>query len=94
MIGAGETYARAARLPFRRLDDQTVIVDPKRREVHVLNGTGSAIWDLLAETQSLHDLIAALEHGGAFDAGFETIAADLRVFLDDLAKKGLVTVGR
>jgi hypothetical protein len=85
-------YSRAERLPFRRLDDQTVIVDPRRREVHVLNGVGSAIWDLLSETKNVIDLVAALEHDGRFDADFDTIAADVQAFLDDLIGKGLVTV--
>jgi hypothetical protein len=89
-----ETFARTERLAFRRLDQQTVIVDPRRRAVHVLNGTGSAVWDLLAEARTLVDLVAALEHDGSFDAGFETVANDLREFLDELAEKGLVTVSK
>jgi hypothetical protein len=87
-----ERYTRAQRLPFRRLDDQTVIVDPGRREVHVLNGVGSAIWDLLSESRNLVDLVAALEHEGSFDAEFATISDDVRAFLIDLSAKGLVTV--
>jgi hypothetical protein len=89
-----DRYSRAERLPFRRLDDQTVIVDPRRREVHVLNGVGSAIWDLLSETKNVIDLVAALEHDGRFDADFDTIAADVQAFLSDLIDKGLVTVDR
>lgn len=85
-------YARADRLPYRQLDDQTVIVDPRRREVHVLNGMASVIWELLAEPRSLVGLVAALEHDGPFDAGFETIAKDLQGFLADMTEKGLVTV--
>jgi len=87
-----DRYSRADRLPFRRLDDQTVIVDPRRREVHVLNGVGSAIWDLLSETKNVVDLVAALEHDGRFDADFDTIASDVQAFLADLMAKGLVTV--
>ena len=85
-----ESFARADRLPFRRLDGQTVIVNPRRREVHVLNGMGSTIWDLLAESRNLVDLITALERDGRFDADFATIASDLRTFLDDLMQKDLV----
>jgi hypothetical protein len=87
-----ERYSRAERLPFRRLDDQTVIVDPGRREVHVLNGMGSEIWDLLSSSLNLVDLVAALEHDGRFNADFETIARDVKAFLADLSAKGLVTV--
>jgi threonine dehydratase len=92
MNPTAEIFARTERLAFRRLDEQTVIVDPRRREVHVLNGTGTAVWELLSQTRTLVDLVAALEHDGSFDAGFETVARDLREFLGELAQKGLVTV--
>jgi hypothetical protein len=92
MSQPSDRYIRAERLPFRRLDDQTVIVDPKRREVHVLNGIGSAIWDLLAQTRNVFDLIEALERDGRFDADGETISNDVRGFLTDLIGKGLITV--
>lgn len=92
MTHVAQRFARAKGLPFRHLDGQTVIVDPRRREVHVLNGTASAIWDLLGDDlRSLHDLVAALEHEGAFDAPLETVAADLDGFLADLVQKGLVS---
>jgi hypothetical protein len=84
-------FARAKGLPFRHLDGQTVIVDPQRREVHVLNGTASTIWDLLGDdTRTVWDLVAALGHEASFDVSLQTIAADLDGFLSDLAQKGLV----
>jgi hypothetical protein len=87
-----EHFARIPRLAFRKLDDQTVIVDPRRREVHVLNGIGTEIWELLGEARTVVELVAALEHEGSFDAGFETVARDLREFLGELAQKGLISV--
>ncbi|HEY0705285.1 MAG TPA: PqqD family protein [Polyangia bacterium] len=84
-------FARAKDLPFRHLDGQTVIVDPQRREVHVLNGTASTIWDLLGEEDhTVWDLVAALGHDASFDVPLQIIAADLDGFLSDLVQKGLV----
>ncbi|HEY0712007.1 MAG TPA: PqqD family protein [Polyangia bacterium] len=84
-------FARVKDLPFRHLDGQTVIVDPQRREVHVLNGTASTIWDLLGdETRTVWELVAALGHDASFDVPLQTIAADLNGFLTDLVQKGLV----
>ena len=87
---APTTYERAARLPFRTFEGQTVIVNPGNREVHVLNGTGTTIWDLLQRRQSLQQLATALQAAGQFDADPAVMLEDLRGFLDDLAKKGLL----
>jgi hypothetical protein len=83
------------RLPFRRLDQETVIVDPRNRQIHVLNGTGSAIWALLEKGRTIPDLVSALtgdEGGGAagFDGDSLVIARDVETFIADLAGRGLV----
>jgi hypothetical protein len=91
-MGLSPRFARAKHLPFRHLDGQTVIVDPHRREVHVLNGMASTIWDLLGdETHTVWDLVAALEHDGGFDVPLQTVADDVDGFLTNLVQKGLVS---
>lgn len=83
-------YRRVARIPWRKLDQQTVIVDPRSRKVHVLNGTGSELWDLLAEERSLDELRRALERQGQFAVGEEQLVRDIAAFLADLNERGLV----
>lgn len=83
-------YCRVDRLPWRKLDGQTVIVDPRTRQVHVLNGTGAQIWDLLAERRSLSDLVGELEREGEFDADADVIRADIGQFLEELQRRQLL----
>jgi hypothetical protein len=87
-----ETYRRADDLPFRTLGEETVVVNTRTREVHVLNGTGSRIWTLLSPPRSLADLVDAL--GGEFELEPDSAAREVAAFVGDLVDKGLVTVAR
>jgi hypothetical protein len=92
VTGPLETYRRADELPFRTLGEETVVVNTRTREVHVLNGTGSRIWGLLSSARSLAGLVEALEEEFALDP---TVAMDeVAAFVGDLVDKGLVTVAR
>ena len=85
-------YVRPPGLAFRRLDDETVIVDAHRRQVHVLNGTGSRIWDLMAEQRSLNEVVAALVADGPFSTPLTEVEGDVAAFMAELRRMGLVRV--
>jgi len=88
--GLTPSWRREADLPFQKLDEETIVVDPKRREVHLLNETAARIWELLASPQSLDELIATL------GAEYEVAEAELRdavvECVDGLTAKGLLAV--
>jgi hypothetical protein len=79
---------RISSLPFQKMNDEILVVDPKTREVHLLNPTASRVWDLLATPQTVGDLVGAL--GREFEAPEETLRADVTALLQDLAGKGLI----
>jgi PqqD family protein of HPr-rel-A system len=82
-------WARDPSLPFQRMDDETIVVDPRSREVHLLNETAARIWDLLESARSVDELCAAIadEYEGASP---EVLRGEIDVFLNDLGGKGLV----
>jgi PqqD family protein of HPr-rel-A system len=92
MIAPDETYRRADELPYRTLGEETVVVNPRTREVHVLNGTGSRIWGLLSPARSLGELVQALE--AEFELDPLEAEAEVAAFVGDLLDKGLVTASR
>ena len=46
------TYQRDPGLPFQTLEEETIVVDPKTREVHLLNDTAARVWARAARRRS------------------------------------------
>jgi PqqD family protein of HPr-rel-A system len=76
-------------LPFQRMDEDAIVVDPRSREVHLLNETGARIWELLETASSVDDLAEALaeEYEGVAP---EALRNEVEAFLGDLGAKGLL----
>jgi PqqD family protein of HPr-rel-A system len=83
------SWRRDPSLPFQRMDEETIVVDPRTREVHLLNETAARIWDLLETPASVEELCEALsdEYEGATP---EALRAEIEGFLTDLGGKGLL----
>jgi hypothetical protein len=81
-------YRRHEGLPHQKIEEETLIVVPKRRRVHCLNAVGTRVWELLARPRSLEDLVGAVEREFEVDAA--RARADLRAYLRLLERKGLV----
>jgi PqqD family protein of HPr-rel-A system len=83
------SWRREQALPFQRMDEETIVVDPRSREVHLFNETAARIWELLETASSTDELVAALaeEYEGAPD---EELRREVETFLSDLGSKGLL----
>jgi Coenzyme PQQ synthesis protein D (PqqD) len=82
------TYTRDPGLPFQTLEEETIVVDPKTREVHLLNDTAARVWELLASAQSVDELTAAL--GEEYDAPADELRTGVEELLRGLGDKGLL----
>jgi PqqD family protein of HPr-rel-A system len=82
-------WRRNTTLPFQRMDEDALVVDPRTREVHLLNETAARIWELLETASSIDDLCAALaeEYEGA---PADALRREVEAFVDDLRGKGLL----
>jgi coenzyme PQQ synthesis protein D (PqqD) len=85
---AAGPWRRDADLPFQKLDEETIVLDPRRREVHLLNETAARIWELLASPSSLDELTARL--GNEYDVGEAELRAAVVECIDGLTSKGLL----
>jgi len=79
---------RVSSLPFQKMNDEVLVVDPRTREVHLLNVTATRIWDLLETPRTAEEISAAL--AAEFDAPVEVLRADVAASLAELGAKGLV----
>lgn len=87
-LTAGTVLRRVSSLPFQKMNDEVLVVDPRTREVHLLNVTATRIWDLLETPRTAAELAVALEE--EFDAPAEVLRADVEASLNELGAKGLV----
>jgi PqqD family protein of HPr-rel-A system len=87
------SFRRESALPFQRMDEETIVVDPRTREVHLLNETAARIWELLEEASSVDDIVEVLaeEYEGAAP---EELRREVEAFLVDLGSKGLLVPAR
>jgi PqqD family protein of HPr-rel-A system len=82
------TWKRDPGLPFQTLEEETIVVDPRTREVHLLNDTAARVWELLASARSVDALTAAL--GEEYDAPADELRAGVEELLAGLSEKGLL----
>jgi PqqD family protein of HPr-rel-A system len=85
------TYRRDPEVPHQTLDEETIVVDPRTREVHLFNETAARIWELLAAPCSVDDLTAAL--ADEYDAPADEVRASVEETLAVLGQKGLLAAG-
>jgi hypothetical protein len=86
--GSDGRWRRDAEMPFQKLEEETIVLDPRRREVHLLNESASLIWELLASARSVDELTAALSD--EYDAAEGDVREAVVECLDALTTRGLL----
>jgi PqqD family protein of HPr-rel-A system len=81
-------WRRDPELPHQRLEEETIVVDPASRQVHLLNETAGRVWELCASPRSLEELVAALVE--EYDAPAEEVRAAVTELLADLGEKRIL----
>lgn len=81
-------YRQRARVAWREIDGEAVLVDPVRGRMLVLNDTGLFLWEALESPRNLAQLTAALCE--AFDVESAQAGRDVAAFVDSLAERNLV----
>ena len=80
--------SRPAGIPYQRIGDETLVVDPQGRKCHLLKGVGVRICELLATPIGWGEIVRALVE--EFDEDAERAGRDLEKFLADLSERGLL----
>jgi hypothetical protein len=70
-------------------DGRARLAAPSGAEVSVLNGTGTMVWDLLADHGDPDELVR-LVHEAYPEIGADAVERDVRGFLDELLAAELV----
>ena len=91
-----ELYQRSDRVVYRIIGGERVLVpitgtSMDLTRLYLLNDTAAAVWERLAEPQTLDSLCAAL--GVEYGESIETIRTDVAELLDDLRERRLIATG-
>lgn len=78
----------APEIIWRQLDENAVVVSPKVGKVRVFNGSGTLIWQMLTQNESLAAIRERLVQ--TYDVTPEQAEADLQRFVADLTQRGLL----
>ena len=73
----------------RDLGSETMLFDPSREALHVLNVTSAFLWDLLAQERDLAELERALRDKFEVPPGAD-VTADVRRIVGELRAAGLI----
>ncbi len=72
------------------VDEDLVMLDPRRSVYYGLDPIGRRIWQLLEEPRSVSDVCTALDE--EFEVDPETCRADVLAFLEELSDAELVEI--
>ncbi len=80
---------KSDKVASRIIDGEAVIVMIERQETIVLNNVGSRIWEIMDGQKNLNELASTLT--SEFDTTYQQALKDLVEFIEDLAKREIVT---
>lgn len=75
----------AARIAWRKVDDEVILLDLTSSDYYTINGTGSMLWEALAGGKSVEQSIGDLCRD--FSAEPDVVRKDLAAFLKGLKEK-------
>lgn len=82
---------RQKNIAWRLIDGEAVIITPADSTMHSLNETGTRIWELLGQNQTVAQVADRIRQ--EFDVSPEVAQKDTLWFIQCLSKKGLVSKG-
>jgi hypothetical protein len=79
---------RNASTAYRNVEGEGLVMNPTDSMLHLLNETGSAIWEYLKEPHTVQEVLAMVLD--RFDCDPETATEDILTFLQTLQEQQLV----
>jgi hypothetical protein len=90
-VDPSSTVTRSERAIVEDVGGETVILDLDDDTFLRLNAAGAALWKALDEPRSIESLAAVLQEQFGIDE--PTARTDASAFVEDMSKRGLLSVG-
>ena len=79
---------RIEKLPWRDVEGRTVVIQPRKGEIHELNSIATLLWQKADGTHSVNDMAQSITEN--FDIEFDQAEQDIKEFFYTLEARGLV----
>lgn len=83
-----EVFVKQNHLITRELEDEFIVIDTEKAQVHSLNETAAVIWRICDDKLSVDDMAQGILE--KFDVSFETAKSDVEKILGSFFEKGLI----
>ncbi len=80
--------SRNPKIAWQRIEDKIVVINPQKRKVHILSGSGVSIWEHLSSSKTLEDIIKLILEEYEIDEA--KAIQDIKSFIELLGEKELV----
>lgn len=80
---------RVPRIPWREIDGQAVIIQPRGGEVHELNAVATFLWMEANGDKTVEEIIESLQSQFNVPEG-DCAQKDTEAFFENLSRKGLI----
>jgi Coenzyme PQQ synthesis protein D (PqqD) len=87
-IAAGSRLRANQQVLARRLDEESVLLNPADGQYYALDLVGGRVWELCDGSHTLPEIAQII--GQEFEADPAVVSADLEELLGDMAEAGLV----
>jgi len=88
MIKSTTILIKKEKLPWRTIEDNTIIVDLDREKVIDLDGAAKTIWDSIDGNNSMDDIVSALTE--IYSVSRKNALEDTVSFAEELLERGLI----
>jgi len=85
-----DTYSRSEQVIDGEMDDHQVMINLEKGKYFGLNPVGKRIWEIITTPKSLEEIVDTLT--GEYNIGRDTCITEVRHFLDESIRMGIITV--
>lgn len=87
---SARTLLRKSKAAWQQVEENIIVVTSQTRKMHILQGIGQRIWQLLENPIKQQDLIDQMQ--AEYDADPLQIKQDVEEFLEQLVEKSIIEV--
>lgn len=89
MTTTGAFHSRREDVIWKRMGEESVLLDTRSEKYYTLDEVGTRVWELIDGQSTAHDIASLIAQ--EYDVSVETAETDIETLLGELANEGLLS---